>query len=110
MRSTMAAGRRRRPVRGPLRVRSPPRQSGTPPPSQPAISVIMPVCNGGPFLSRALESLAAQTLPDWELVAADDGSTDDTAAIGHAYGVQVISTENRGFSSARNTGMQAATA
>jgi len=39
----------------------------------------------------------------------NDGSTDTTAKIAHSYGFRVITTENRGLSSARNTGLNAAT-
>lgn len=42
----------------------------------PEISVIMGVCNGGPFLTPTLASLRAQTFADWELVLVDNGSTD----------------------------------
>ena len=38
----------------------------------------------------------------------NDGSTDDTSAIAAEYDVELISTENRGLSNARNTGYQAA--
>jgi glycosyltransferase involved in cell wall biosynthesis len=41
----------------------------------------MPVRNGAPFLDAALASLAAQTFGDFEIVAVDNGSTDDTPAI-----------------------------
>ncbi|HBG06961.1 MAG: glycosyl transferase [Geobacteraceae bacterium GWC2_58_44] len=47
----------------------------------PAVSILMPVRNEARFLPAALRSLAAQTLKDWELVAVDDGSTDDTPRI-----------------------------
>src|SRR5207253_1947001 len=47
--------------------------------------------------------------PDVEVVVVDDGSTDDTRAIAHGFGVRVISTENRGLSAARNSGLEAAT-
>ena len=46
----------------------------------PRVSVFLPVRNGGAFLDRALASLKAQTLEDWECVAVDDGSEDDTWA------------------------------
>ena len=39
----------------------------------------------------------------------DDGSTDASAAIAARHACWLISTENRGLASARNTGMQAAT-
>lgn len=40
----------------------------------PLVSVVMPVFNGDRFVDRA------QTLPDWEPLAVDDGSADDSAA------------------------------
>src|SRR6185295_12734626 len=47
--------------------------------------------------------------PDYEVILVDDGSTDDSAAIAREFGVRVLSTENRGLSAARNTGLEAAT-
>ncbi len=75
----------------------------------PRISVVVCSRNGARTLAECMDGLGRVVYPDFEVILVDDGSTDDTAAIGHAYGVQVISTENRGLSSARNTGMQAAT-
>jgi len=48
-------------------------------PERPRVSVVMPVHNGGAYLAPAIESILAQTLPDFELVIVDDGSTDATA-------------------------------
>lgn len=45
------------------------------------VSVLLPVCNGEGTLQGALESLLRQTLPDFEIVAVDDGSTDGSKAI-----------------------------
>lgn len=45
----------------------------------PRVSILLPVRNGRATLARALDSIGGQTLPDWELVAIDDGSTDGTA-------------------------------
>ena len=42
------------------------------------VSVLMPTFNQASFIRRALESLCAQTLSDWELVIVDDGSSDET--------------------------------
>ncbi len=47
----------------------------------PLISVIMPVWNGAAFLDRAIRSLLAQIFTRWELLAVDDGSTDDSYAL-----------------------------
>jgi glycosyltransferase involved in cell wall biosynthesis len=42
------------------------------------ISIIMPVWNGARFLDRAIASVVSQTQSDWELLIADDGSTDES--------------------------------
>ena len=47
----------------------------------PHCSVVMPVYNGSRFLEAALQSILDQTEPDFELIAIDDGSTDDTPSI-----------------------------
>ena len=47
----------------------------------PLVSVLLPVHNGGRYLGQCLESLAAQSASRFEIVAVDDGSTDDTAAL-----------------------------
>lgn len=45
----------------------------------PALSVLLPVRDGGPWLASSLASLARQTFADFEIVAVDDGSTDGSA-------------------------------
>ena len=47
----------------------------------PAVSVLLPVRNAAPHLRSCLESLARQTLADFEVVAVDDGSTDGSGAL-----------------------------
>lgn len=44
----------------------------------PRVSVLLPVRNGRATLARALQSLLDQTLEDFEVIAIDDGSTDQT--------------------------------
>lgn len=44
----------------------------------PALSVLLPVRNAGPWLDASLRSLARQTFRDFEIVAVDDGSADDS--------------------------------
>ncbi len=54
--------------------------------SSPRVSVLLPVRDEERHLAECLESLSAQTLPDFEVVVVDDGSTDASASIarGHA--------------------------
>jgi glycosyltransferase involved in cell wall biosynthesis len=71
----------------------------------------MPVFNAGRWLRQALDSVAAQTFRDLELVVVDDGSTEgETAAIlaeaSRRPGVSVHRTENRGPARARNLGIE----
>ncbi len=81
---------------------------------QPLISVIMPVHNGGFTLDRAVRSVVAQEFADWEVVAVDDGSTDDTwkilqrwAAAADRIRITRLE-ENRGVAGARNAAIEIA--
>ena len=47
----------------------------------PRVSIGLPVYNGGQFLADAIDSLLAQTFRDFELIIADNASTDSTQAI-----------------------------
>ncbi len=49
------------------------------------VSVMMPVYNEAPFLRAAIESILAQTHPEFELLIQDDGSTDESLAIANSY-------------------------
>lgn len=51
----------------------------------PSISVALATYNGGKFLGEQLQSIAAQTQAPHELIACDDGSTDDTLSILEAF-------------------------
>jgi O-antigen biosynthesis protein len=75
----------------------------------PHISVVVCSYNGSRTIRDCLEGLRKLEYPSFEVIVVDDGSTDATAAIAHEYGFRVISTEQRGLSNARNTGMESAT-
>jgi glycosyltransferase involved in cell wall biosynthesis len=49
--------------------------------TSPVVSVIMATYNGATLLPETLASLRAQTFEDWELVAVDDGSRDETVQV-----------------------------
>ena len=52
---------------------------------RPKVSIGMPVYNGERYVEEALQSLLAQTFTDFELVIADNASTDHTEAICRSY-------------------------
>lgn len=45
------------------------------------VAILLAVYNGGTYLREQLDSIAAQTHPDWHLIASDDGSCDDSREI-----------------------------
>lgn len=73
-------------------------------------SVIIPVYNGEKFIQKAVDNVIAQTIPDWELIVVNDGSTDQTLKMLEPYEnhpkIRIITRENGGVSAARNTGMK----
>lgn len=99
------------------------------------LSIIIPIYNVAPYLSKCVDSLLAQDISDYEIILVDDGSTDDSGAIAdeivrEAMGNRqwaidnetnrqspianrptlcVIHQSNAGLSAARNTGIAAAT-
>jgi O-antigen biosynthesis protein len=75
----------------------------------PRMSVIVCTFNGQRYIDECLSALDQVDYPDYEVIVVDDGSTDATAEIAQRYAVRLIQTENRGLSSARNTGLYAAT-
>ncbi len=75
----------------------------------PPISVVVCSYNGERTIRDCFEGLLKLEYPNFEVIVVDDGSTDATAAITREYGFRLISTENRGLSNARNTGLEAAT-
>jgi GT2 family glycosyltransferase len=74
----------------------------------PYISVVVCTYNGSRTIRDCLEGLRKLEYPNFEVIIVNDGSKDATGEIVKEYGFRVITTENRGLSSARNTGMRAA--
>lgn len=77
------------------------------------VSVVIPVYNVAPYLSRCLDSLLRQTLREIEILCVDDGSTDGSASILDSYAgkdsrVKVIHQANAGAGAARNRGLEQA--
>jgi glycosyltransferase involved in cell wall biosynthesis len=81
-------------------------------PESPQISVVIPVYNRAGAVVRALQTAAAQTFTDYEIIVVDDGSTDDTVAAVEQSGVAglvlVRHPRNLGAAAARNTGIRTA--
>ena len=81
----------------------------------PAVSLVLPVFNVAPWLEQFLASLRAQTLEDYELVAVDDASRDESRAILLRAAAAdrrirvVLHAENRGVAIARATAMSEVT-
>ncbi len=79
----------------------------------PKITVTMPCYNCGATVAHALDSLLGQTCTDFEIVAVDDGSSDDTSAILAEYArrdsrVRTFSIKHGGVIAAANAGIEAA--
>lgn len=78
----------------------------------PIVSVVIPTFNRRRLLCEAIDSVLYQNFPSVEIIVVDDGSTDATAeTLAARYGdaVRCLRQENRGFGSARNKGVSAAT-
>lgn len=76
-------------------------------------SIIIPVYNVGPYLSKCLNSLSLQRNKNYELILVDDGSTDESSVICDEFASKRIDTivihkANEGLSSARNVGLNIA--
>ncbi|MEY9841245.1 CDP-glycerol glycerophosphotransferase family protein [Streptacidiphilus sp. EB103A] len=77
----------------------------------PQLSVIVPVFNVRDYLADCLDSIAAQTMADLEVVLVDDGSTDGSTEIAEEYAAvdsrfRLVRKENGGLGSARNLGVR----
>ena len=77
----------------------------------PAVSVLLPVRNGMPYVPRAVESILGQTLDDLELIVIDDGSDDGTRdylSLVDDRRLRVLPSLGYGLADALNTGLAAA--
>lgn len=82
--------------------------------TRPTFTIIVPTYNQADYLGKALDSLLAQTDPDWEAVVVNDGSTDSTPAVMQSYElrdqrIKGFSKPNGGTGSALNYGLRQAT-
>ncbi|MEO6447032.1 MAG: glycosyltransferase [Gemmatimonadaceae bacterium] len=74
------------------------------------VSIIIPAFEAAESLGMTLGCVLAQTMPQWEVVIVDDGSTDDTRRVAAEWvardpRIRLVSTPHRGVSAARNEGM-----
>ena len=74
-------------------------------------SIIVPCYNAEKYIQQLINSVITQSIPNWELILIDDGSTDNTAAICKTAAncdsrIRYIYQENAGVSNARNHGLR----
>ena len=74
------------------------------------VSIVMPVRNRPVSIAEAIRSIQSQTMPHWELIVVDDGSTDDTPSVIEEFGrsddrIRLIRRTAAGVSAARNAGV-----
>ncbi|MCW2601819.1 MAG: glycosyl transferase family 2, partial [Frankiales bacterium] len=79
--------------------------------ASPKVSVLMPVCNGMPFLTDAIDSILAQTFDDFEFVIIDDGSSDESREVLKRYASRdrriklLLNDTNTGIAQVLNAGI-----
>lgn len=77
----------------------------------PKVSILLPTHQSGAHLHETLDSIKAQTYQDYELLAVDDASTDQTIEILQGYPelrIQIIQGRNCGLADALNLGIKCA--
>ena len=79
-------------------------------PTQPLVSIIVPIYNTARYLPACLDSIITQTHQNLEIILIDDGSTDHSGQIADNYAkkdsrIKVIHQKNQGQSAARNLGL-----
>jgi glycosyltransferase involved in cell wall biosynthesis len=81
--------------------------------TSPTFSVIIPVYNAAATIAETIATVQAQAFSDFEIIAIDDGSTDDSLTIlldiaANDVRIRVVSVPNNGVSAARNLGAELA--
>jgi len=81
--------------------------------SEPQVTVLMPARDAAATIAASVQSVIGQTMPEWELIVVDDGSSDPTAEIVRSFAaadprIRLLSGPARGEPAARNLGLSAA--
>ncbi|HEA30284.1 MAG TPA: glycosyltransferase, partial [Leeuwenhoekiella sp.] len=77
----------------------------------PEFSVVIPVYNKAAFLQQTIQSVLDQNFRDFEIIAVNDGSTDQSLEILRSFAdarIKILDQENNGLSVSRNRGIAAA--
>ncbi|WP_404330366.1 glycosyltransferase family 2 protein [Mesobacillus maritimus] len=78
----------------------------------PLVSVVVPIYNAERYLNKCIDSIINQTYSNIEIILVNDGSSDSSLEICSSYEsdnrVKLINKKNEGLSSARQTGIDAA--
>lgn len=78
----------------------------------PSVSIVLPIYNGGKTILGTLENIFQQEYPNYEVIAIDDGSQDnsfelmDIFRVKYPQKMKIIKQENLGVSEARNAGVR----
>ena len=77
------------------------------------VSVIVPIYNVERFLERCFDSIFHQTYKNFEIIAIDDGSTDDSPTLLDQFAqsdsrIKAVHQKNSGVAAARNNGLRMA--
>ena len=79
--------------------------------NKPIVSIILPVFNRSGYLNRCINSVLTQSFKNWELIAIDDGSTDDSLNILREFAskyknIKVLTQQNMKLPLTRNRGIK----
>ena len=90
--------------------RAPVLRPGSERPRAGLVTVVIASHNYAHFIAQTLDSVLAQTYPNWECIVVDDGSTDNTREVVERYTeadprIHYLWQENQRLAAARNTGI-----